>query len=501
MRVDLRALAKIASKPVRQWKSIPSEDEDSASLLEHVRERDADENRDTAPAEDERIDLQCLWAVEFYTPSHADRLLENLERLGWDQEGFPSRESPASWVRMSRQLTEGGRWINLGIIRSRGDTREWPRRDRTAELPEKVRYADGGIFSITPSLTCIVMRFVFEDGYECELESALRKERTTFLRSVSRGHLIFGPRAQKTEEVRSIRYERMVMAMGWFQKNLPGIFSAGLLEGKMPTCELITLRELEPFPSRDEEGRPPQYLGILELEFTSSGWASTDVEGLKLALGLRGKDLENHSVFALRMSDSSTGELFRHYSSVSSYVDLTYQQAIGTLAIRALLEGYSRRLNRLRDRVTNGIRKASRRRPYQTLESLLGDVAYDVDIAAITSELISSTNQPFRLSWHIGKFKPLGGRTPERSLATSFCSTVNELASRVKQTDSSLRDHLTQFGSLLASTENIRAQRRIFWLSFFVAAVAVATFLAADVGSGLMDWVQKIWGHVVSRGA
>ena len=498
MPISFKTLSKIASMPIRKWTSRRSEDEDVASILEYARERDPDENLETVPAEDERIDLHCLWAVELYTPSFADRLLENLERLGWDQEGFPSRESPASWVRMSRQLPEGGSWINLGIIRSRSDERAWPPRDRTAELPENVRYAAGGLYSITSSLTCIVMKFVFENGCERELEAALRENKITFARRVARGHQICGPRTQKAEEVRSIRYERMVLAMGWFRENLPGIFSAGLLEGKMPTCELVTLREQEPFPNLEDEKRPPQHLGILELYFALSGWVSTNVEEFKLALGLRGKDLEYHSVFALRMSDSSNGELFKPYSSVSSFVDSTYQQMIGILAIRALLEGYSRRLNRLRDRVTNGIRRPSCRRPYQTLESLLADVAYDVDIAAITSELSSSTSAPLRFSWEIGEFKPLHGRMPGESLAGSFCRSVNELASRLQRTDSSLRDHLTQFGALLASTENIRTQRRIFLLSIFVAAVAVASFLATDVGSGLVDWVQRIWGQLVS---
>ena len=498
MRISFNSLSKIASMSIRKWTSRRSEDKDLASILEYAKERDPDENRETTPAEDERIDLHCLWAVELYTPSFADRLLENLERLGWDQEDFPGRESPASWVRVSRQLPEGGSWINLGIIRPRSDERPWPPRDRTAELPKNVRYAAGGLYSITPSLTCIVMKFVFDDGCDRELETALREKRITFARSVARGHQIFGPRTQKTEEVRSIRYERMVLAMGWFRENLPGIFSAGLLDGKMPTCELVTLRVQEPFPNREDERRTPQYLGILELDFALSGWVSTNVEEFKFALGLRGKGLEYHSVFALRMSDSSNGELFKPYSSMSSFVDSTYQRMIGILAIRALLEGYSRRLNRLRDRVTTGIRRASRRRPYQTLESLLADVAYDVDIAAITRELISSTSAPLRLSWEIGKFKPLHGRMPGESLAESFCRSVNELASKLQQTDSSLRDHLTQFGSLLASKENIRTQKRILLLSIFVAAVAVASFLATDVGSGLMDWVQRIWGQLVS---
>ena len=333
MRVAFKTLSKIASTPIREWRSIRSKDEKPPSILEYARKRDPAGNRDTAPDEDERIDLHCLWAVEFYTPSHVDRLLENLERLGWDQEDYPGRESPASWVRISRRLPEGGSWVNLGIIRSRTDTRAWPSRNRTAELPPNVRYASGGIYSVTPSLTCIVMRFVFEDGHERGLEAALRKDRETFARSLATGHQIFDPRAQKVEEVRSIRHGRMVMAMGWFQENLPGIFSAGLLEGKMPTCELVTLQEQEPFPSWDEEGQPPQYLGILELQFPLSGWVSTDGKELKFAMGLWGKDLEYHSVFALRMCDPSNNEVFGPYGSVSSFVDSTYQQTIGVLAV------------------------------------------------------------------------------------------------------------------------------------------------------------------------
>ena len=307
MRLSLKALSRTASILVRKRTARRPADDDAVSVLEYARDRDLEENLETAPAADERIDLHCLWAVEFYTPSFADRLLENLAKLGWDQEGFPSRESPASWVRMSRQLPEGGSWLNLGIIRSRADKNAWPPGDRTAELPKNVRYANGGLCSITPSLTCIVMRFVFEDGYERELEAALRENRTTCVRSVVRGHQILGPLAQKAEQVRGIRRERMVMAIDWFRENLPGIFSAGLLEGKMPTCELITLREQEPFPSWEGEGRPPQYLSILELESPFSGWVSTDSKKVKFALEIWPESGLSRRAFIIGVNKRSEG--------------------------------------------------------------------------------------------------------------------------------------------------------------------------------------------------
>ena len=55
--------------------------DDSASMLEMYRESDPVENLETSLPEDERIDMRCLWAVEFYTPSHVDKLLDSLRKL------------------------------------------------------------------------------------------------------------------------------------------------------------------------------------------------------------------------------------------------------------------------------------------------------------------------------------------------------------------------------------------------------------------------------------
>ena len=176
--VRIRRVAQYARNAVRERITGHSSNHNSASMREYYRKNDPTRNAETTPPEDEHVDLPCMWAVEFYTPSHVDKLVDNLKKLGWDQNDFPGRESPASWVRITRQHSEGGSWLDLGTIRSGDDERPWPPRNRTAPLPMYVRYAGGGIYSLTPSLTCIVIRFVFEDNFRLSARYDLKAAQT-----------------------------------------------------------------------------------------------------------------------------------------------------------------------------------------------------------------------------------------------------------------------------------------------------------------------------------
>ena len=474
--------------------------DDSASMLEMYRESDLVENLETSPPEDERIDMRCLWAVEFYTPSHVDKLLDSLRKLGWDQEDIPRRDSPASWVTSTRLVSQrGGSWLNLGIIRPLNDTSPWPSRDRTAPLPMHVHYARGGLYSLTPSLTCIVMCFVFEESLQSRLEEVLRRDRQTFIKPLRRVRQIFDPETQKREEVRLVRHECVNLAADWFKEQLPGVFCSGLLGDQLPTCELTTLQKAEPFPSLKAEPPPPSYLRILELDFSLDAWKSTDATSLKFAFRTLRENPKYHSVFVVRTTDIDDGQILEAYGGLpglGTYVDSVYQEMLGKMATGALLDGYNRRLNALRDTITTGIRKSSRRKPFQTLQTLVGDTAYDFDIAAITTDLISSTDESSWFRRHIPRFEPCIDWHHHRDLlADSFCFGVNRQATRLQQADQALRDHLTQYGSLLAATEDIRTQNRILLLTGCVLICTIVTVVATDVGSRLIAWAQGIWKY------
>ena len=474
--------------------------DESTSRLELYRQNDATKNSETSPPEDERIDLPCIWAVEFYTPSQVDKLVDNLKRLGWDQSDHPGRESPVSWVLTNRQRSEGGSWQNLGMIRTADDTRAWPRRDRTAQMPMNVYYATGSLHTLTPSLTCIVIRFMFEDGFRSRFDEAIRRYKQTVTQPLPRGHQILNPWLQKSEEIRQIRGECKELAARWFRENLPGVFSSDLLGYQLPTCELVTLHQAEPFPEQNgDDYPPPDYLQILDLVFSPSVWRNKEAPSLKFSWDLSARNPEYHSVFAVRDTDIEGTELLERYGGLEglpSYVDLAYYEMIGKLAIVPLLEGYSRRLNKLRDSVTEGIRQPSRRSPIHTLEELLGNVAYDVDIAAVTTDLISTTKEPSWLDRSLKTFERCNNWAPQIPLSEVFRSAINRHAMGLKQTDKSLRDHLTQFGSLIAATENVRTQKRILWLTLFVAVLALATFFGTDADSELLGWFQDIWSRL-----
>ena len=489
------------NKSQRFWDAIqrhlrrPSDD-DYVPSLQYLREKDPIENAETSPAEDERVDLQCIWAVEFYTPAYVDQLLKCLRQLSWDQEDFPGRESPAEWVRLSRLFSEGGSWLNLGTIRSGEDKRPGPSRDRTAPMPMHVRYAHGGLYSLTPSLTCIVICFVFEENFRCRLNAAVQRSRQTFTRPVSRGYQIFNPTVQKREEVRRVRHKCAKLAANWFRDNLPGVFSSGLIEGQLPTCELLTLQKAEPFPSLESGDPAPRYLQILELNSSFSAWKSLDVLGLKFSFRMLRGNLEYHSIFVVRES-ALDGDLLQAYGGspgLRNYVDLNYQEMISRLAVGALLDGYNRRLNSLRDTITTRIRKSSRQRPFGTLQTLVDNVAYDVDIAAITTDLIASTDESSLFRRHTPPFvrcwDPPGYQD---SLADTFCFTINRQAIHLQQADRTLRDHLTQYGSLLAATEDVRTQKWVLRLTFCVVVLTIVTLITGGVVADLITWVQGIW--------
>ena len=497
----------------RLWQRLPSglrsraaghaNNEPTSAELDTLRERDRAQNVETAPPEDEYVDLRCMWAVEFYTPSHVDKLVDNFRTLGWHKSALPLREDPASWVRATRQLPLGGSWLNLGTIRSVDDTGPWQGSHRTAPMPRHVRHARGGLFSLTPSLTGIVMCFVFEDDFRSCLDQALRRDRQTVTRASRRGYEILDPERQKREEVQLVRGEITSLAARWFREHLPGVFSCNLLAGQLPTYELLTLHKAEPFPKRAAKGRPPTYLRVLDLQSAPSVWSSTYTPNLKWSFRPSERDLRCHSVLAIRDTDIDGEQPLKTYGGLPglhTYVDAVYQEVIAKLAIEHLLDGYNRSLNRLRDTVTTGIRRLSRRRPIHTLESLVDKVPYEVDIAAVTTDLIASAEESPWFFRALAGFELSGNRQSQDSLATHFCSAVKRHATRLKETDRSLRDHLTQIGSLVAATVDIRTQREIrrltvivTGLTFLVAILALGTFLATDPGSALTDWLRDFW--------
>ena len=277
----------------------------------------------------------------------------------------------------------------------------------------------------------------------------------------------------------------------------------------MPTCELITLHNAEPFPDREKADYTPSgYLRALDLEFSLSAWRSKDFPSLKMSLYLWGQNLDYHSVFAVRVTEIDDAQRLASYGGLPglpTYVDLTYQEMIGKLAIRALVDSYSRSVNELRDAVTVRIRRPSRRRPSHALQVLIDNVAYDVDIATVVSDVITTTEESSIFYRDLANFEPCYGKVSKGSLAEVFRTSVKRQATNLNLAAQSLRDHLTQFGSLVAAAQGVRTQSLILWLTVIVACLTVivaaftaVTFFSGDDDSTLVGWLKDILNHLMS---
>ena len=276
----LHTLSKSARKllPSPFQKSETDSDEDS---LRVYRERDAESNKETTPSDNEVIDLCCIWAVEFYTPSHMDALLTNVGRIGWNEEGFRGLKDIRDWANRSREHPKGGGWENLGTIRSSGINNSTMKQVHQDALPPPhVTEIRGRLFSITSSLACVIMMFRLQEEFATGFDTALRTDRQTYYSEISsHSRAIHEPEGQKIDHIRQIRDEMRSTVTKWFSTNLPGLFSSGLLEGEMPTCEFVTLRKTEPFPGTDHSA--PYFLRLLGLDLGIDAWSCVALPGLK----------------------------------------------------------------------------------------------------------------------------------------------------------------------------------------------------------------------------
>ena len=175
--------------------------------LAHMRERDPELNAKSEPPPDEVIDLHCVWAIEFYTPSQIAELLAGFERLGWNSsdDSLDFTSNPALWIQRTRQSSQGAAWMNLGIIQ-RPEQKAYVGYARSAPLPPGVEYGFAEMYSLTSSITCVVLGFVVDDTQKKCFDNALRLKRKTVIKPLrSRGYQILGPDLQKKDEINKIR--------------------------------------------------------------------------------------------------------------------------------------------------------------------------------------------------------------------------------------------------------------------------------------------------------
>ena len=503
--MDLRRLP-IAGLAIQKLFGEATTSQDDSDFLATIQKSDWQRNAQTTPPIDESIDLYCTWAVEFYTPTYIDGLVDGLQKLGASTERNQRLDrDPVDWLRMQRSLHRTSGWMSLGYLKPPGAKLFGALDGIETSLPQGVKYATWKMFSLSPSLTCILIAFVFDEQKAATFDAALRSEYQTYLEPLGKASRIHTPDFQKAAQIRSVRQGISNSITKWFKENIPGLFCSDLLDGKLPTCELLFLTEADPFPPHQNGGTPPpRYLQLLGLDATFEAWESTQTTGLKFKpFYIRSQEGQHHSILSVKES-AIPDSLVERYGgekkrSMFNTLDMNFSEILNLWACISLLEGYTRHLGRIRDSAS--FRFATDRHTIEKLHSLGDNVSFSLDISAVTADLLTSAKAKSGFFGRIAEYKSCDPDTgEEEALDQVLLAVITEEAKQLRKMDRSIRTHLTQFGSLLAAAEDIRLQRRINKLTWTILAAALlAPFLTwllskyPDWWKNVGDYVQQLW--------
>ena len=451
----LRAVLHGPSKPLH-----PFDDES-------FRARDESINRDSTPSSDEHIDLRCIWGIEFYTPSDVAEFEARFHDLGWGtaQGSRPGRD-PVSWLRGLRRHRYGAASFNMGPITAEhsptflvGDTYS------VAHLPPGVSYAHGRIHSLSPSLIAISVCFFLEPSFSTNINDSLRKSRVSYLVPVPRGYSIIDPYRQKSESIAEIRGNLQESIADWFSVYLPGVFSR--TSSRLPTCELLTAKVAHPFIFGESTGRGRySYLGPIGFDARSDSWKTPQVNGMVFNiprdhyhanLAVNVEDLE------ARIDDSygppRTGSVH--------FLSMTLDEVIVSWAILPLLEEYTREIS------TDSLPDSHDH--VQSLNNLRTKMMARVDVAALTTELRDEgdhSDWTWAEARQFVRVRPLP-REEQLTLGKELKFLIQNQATWLNEMDRATREYATQYGTLLAATENTRIQRGLNRLTWSLAGLAI----------------------------
>lgn len=378
----------------------------------------------------------------------------------------------------------------------RPDSKRYIGHIRRAPLPPSVDSAIGRIYSLTSSITCVVICFILKEEPSEQFNVVLKTEFATTQKAISKtGYKIIEPYFHKKTAIKDIRNNIRSEAKTWFRNFLPGFFSTDSVNGEFPTCELTTLLQQEPLPaSRGERSTRLGWLELLGLDYDFRTWRSEHPE-LKLNWSTRlEEDQSSHCLISCR-KDSISDEELKPYgggkTSLVVYIDMLLNDLISRWAILTMLTSFERYLNSIRDTITFTPIKGGA--SLILLKKLSAHFSNSVNISIVSSELRRFASQPRRFDHECAAFNPTHPKYYGEDKAT-LCKTLREIiierSKRLNNFDRTTRDLLAQFGTMISSHENIGLQGRIGKLTLvlvFLTIVLLALTLITALNLPL-DW-------------
>lgn len=424
---------------------------------------------ETTPPVDERFTTHAVWAVELYTPLHAQELLERLRALGFDTDTSRDRTASAS-IRRSRAAPRGGSWVNLDMVLPRAQNPH-PFFGIRGDLPTGVRAAHPHVWTITPSLTVLVVQFVLDDEASGRLDAVCRRVDFDPVGSLtSSGVQITPPDNVKEAAIRQTRRELRGLASSWIAEHLPGAFAARGEGHQMPTAELVTVELTVPFV---EQQSRMNYLDFAGFGYDPFAWVSDELKVWRLVFDRDGDCM----VVAARRSDVIDSGQLAHRGddetwAIAGHTNDYLGKDLVLWAASSHLVASQARLAEIRDQ---GVGLAAAHMPARRLTRIGHEFLRDsLDARTSAAELRQYASNQRAFEWNAAEWKGEGRFAEERLLAR-LSETIRANAKALLASEQRLRDSLLVESTILTALANLRVQRWVVALSALAAAVAIVS--------------------------
>lgn len=450
-------------------------------------QRDRESNESSRVPEDEELSLCVVWGVEFFGPAEVESLYEHLRRLNWTA-GFRSKgeNGALSWIRHQRAYGSGGSY-NVGHVSERSDRKRFLMFDNYASMPEGVDHLLVRVFQLTPSLTSVLVGFVFKECTARTYERELNRDRKTVReRSERRWSIsIIDPGHQKERSIQLARSKTRAMAQRWFADNLPGYFCS-LSGNRMPTAELLTTRVHHLFSA--EKGQQtsirPYWRRMLSRASVFDVWTNTDLRSLRFAEDNDGWTKDTPHLTVSLCTSGVSEEAIKPWGGNRSdaYAAFCHERMDGVLssfAAIAFLKEVAKGLKISRTALAFGI--VGRRRTVTALVQIQKFFDRSLGTPAVVAELTEHSKHVGNYVHECDGFLSPSWRKDDaqRDLAVVLCENTQFLAAKIIGEEHSMREHFEQLSSVLSVRESVRAQKRMEWLTVVALVLASASLFAA----------------------
>lgn len=324
--------------------------------FKHHRSQDAERNAELVPGPDQHVEVEGLWAVEFFMPSQIGGVLRQMRLRGWASElSERGGRDLVGWLNEMRRT--GGQGSHSALF-MRSQDRSFTTSAHEAALPSFAAHADAEFFSLTPSISGVCVFFVLKPEYRDVLERSLRRTYATKIEPKGRAITSITPRFARQRAVTLQRRAWRAEIGRWLRGHTPGLLSQRIDDADLVTCELMVTSNVPVFEDPPIGTTRPVITSLLGAAFASLTFDdASSPKAIFAANPCHDAGLEGHSILAIEKAVlEQTVHQLNHGAGEFRFVegvDEAFRRTLRAWSLVQVERLYQRLVNTARDQAAH----------------------------------------------------------------------------------------------------------------------------------------------------